>query len=89
VVDLARLAGDGREAPARFVIVEGGGRRIAVAVGEVQGIVHVDPGKFEPLPPLLAPCAAVEALGSLDGELFLVLATGRLVAETPAIEAIR
>lgn len=70
VVDVAALLEEQAE-PARLVTVRVEGRRVALAVGAVEGI-----GEFEgrqPLPPLLAQNEALGALAVLDRELLLVL----------------
>lgn len=82
VLDMARLlegtaVGEG----GRFVTVRAGARHVALAVSEVLG-VRRDLSAHQGLPPLAsAAAAAVEAVGTLDRELMLVLAVARLVPE--------
>jgi purine-binding chemotaxis protein CheW len=81
VVDLARaLAGDGAGASARYVLVRAGGRRFALAVSEVSGVVALDPGESRALPLLADACgAALAEVTTRDEELLLVLRPARLV----------
>lgn len=70
-------------APARFVRLQVGERTVCLAVDEVRGVIAPDEAAVLPLPPLLdgARAQAVEALGTLDRALLVVLAAGRLVPE--------
>jgi purine-binding chemotaxis protein CheW len=86
VLDLRALLGDGdaaHEPEARFVTVRAGDRQIALSVGAVAGVRALDPSSFGELPPLLkgARRDAIEAIGTLDAELLLVLRASRLVQE--------
>ncbi len=82
VLDLAALL-DGRPsaAPRRLVLVRAGARRVALAVTEAIGVRGSLPAS-EALPPLVRDAAlALEAVGTIDHELMLVLAAARLVPE--------
>jgi purine-binding chemotaxis protein CheW len=84
VVDAARLLGaDDAPAPHRFVTLALGERRAALAVCDVVGIRFI-PASLGELPPLLQQASAelVEAMGTLDGALLLVLKSGSLVPES-------
>jgi purine-binding chemotaxis protein CheW len=81
VVDLARLLGlpHGR-GPGRFVRLNAGGRRVALAVEGVLGLREVPAPSAESLPPLFnGGLPAVDALGALDQELYLLLSAARLM----------
>jgi purine-binding chemotaxis protein CheW len=83
VVDTARLLG-AQDAPAdRFVTVNAGERRVALAMGSVLGVRAVPAGSLHPLPPLLHEASAdvIAAIGLLDAELLLVLHSARLLPE--------
>jgi purine-binding chemotaxis protein CheW len=91
VVDLGALLGEASERKSftRFVRLELGTRSVALAVQAVSGVVEVAPASLGAMPPLLSRAAStlVETLALHDSELLLVLATGRLVAELPALQA--
>lgn len=78
VVALDRLLGSPPGAPARLVMLRAGGRRAALAVDAVLGLRDLHGERIGPLPPLL-PRDRLEALGTLDGELLLVLRAAALV----------
>jgi purine-binding chemotaxis protein CheW len=81
VVDTALLCG-GRTAPShRLVTITVGTQIVALAVDTVLGIRSISTD--EPLPPLLQEAAnnVVSAIGRLDAELLLFLATARIVSE--------
>lgn len=82
VVDGASLLGAPGEAPARFVLLKAGARRVALAVGAVLGIRPLPEASLGPLPPLLreARAEAVTAVGLLDGDLLLVLRSGHVLS---------
>ena len=63
----------------RFVVVQTGSRRVALAVDEVFGIRDLGPAAA--LPPLLRDAArgTVEAVGALDSELLFVMNAARIV----------
>jgi purine-binding chemotaxis protein CheW len=83
IVDAGRLLGGGKSAPARFVMLTVGKRRVGLAVAGVAGIHHVAAMSLEELPPLLrsADAAVVSAIGTLDAELLMILQTVRIVPE--------
>jgi purine-binding chemotaxis protein CheW len=83
VVDTARLLGaEGAQAD-RFVTVNAGERRVALAVDSVLGVRAVPAGSLRELPPLLHEACAdvVAAIGLLDAELLLVLHSARLLPD--------
>ncbi|HUQ94029.1 MAG TPA: chemotaxis protein CheW [Bryobacteraceae bacterium] len=82
VVDLGALLGANTDCPpARFVTVCAAERRVALAVDEILGVRDLEPFSISALPPLLreARCEIIEALGSLDVELLLVLKAGGVI----------
>lgn len=83
VVDLARLLTGSSGPKQRFVVVKTGNRRVALAVEAVVGFRTLAEADRTSLPSLLANGAssAVEAIGALDSELYLVLAAARLLPE--------
>jgi len=85
VVDALDLVGGERGAGAeRFVVVKAGDRRVALAVGAIEGVRSLAPGSLAALPPLLRDASdeAIAAIGSLDGELLLALRSARLVSDS-------
>jgi len=83
VVDLGRLLGTERTRPTRFVTLRAGVRTVALAVDAVIGVRALGSAGAGELPPLLSATGndALRSLGSLDGELLLVLESGRLVPD--------
>jgi purine-binding chemotaxis protein CheW len=83
VVDAASLLTGDASHPTRFVTVKTGSRRIALAVDAVVGVVEIPRGSLEPLPLLFqsASLDAISAIGTLDGDLLLVLQSARLIPE--------
>ena len=81
VVDLRLILGDlPEQAAARFVSLRISGRRIALAVDDVLGLVQVPAMSLEALPPLMLPgTPAVESLAQLDQALLLILRMARLL----------
>jgi purine-binding chemotaxis protein CheW len=80
VVDLAALLGDRAGGITRFVTVDAGGRRVALAVDAVRGIEEIDRAALAELPPLLAGFGdAVIALGAVDGALLALLESAALL----------
>jgi purine-binding chemotaxis protein CheW len=82
VVHLGALLGAATPAPAgRFVTVDTGGRRVALAVDAVIGVRRLDADALGRLPPLLGgvPGELVEALGVMDKELLVVLRAARIL----------
>jgi purine-binding chemotaxis protein CheW len=84
VVDAAALLSEGAPEglPGRYVTLELGDRRVALAVDEVRGIRRL--AALRDLPPLFAEAGnqAVESVGTLDGDLLLVLKRTRLIPES-------
>jgi purine-binding chemotaxis protein CheW len=83
VVDAARLLGAADAKAERFITVDAGNRRIALAVGRVLGVRAVAPESLHALPALLheADTDVIAAIGLLDAELLLVLRSARLLPE--------
>jgi purine-binding chemotaxis protein CheW len=81
VVDLGLLLGVEQVRATRLVALRVGARTVAVAVSAVLGVNSL--AEAAALPPLLkdAGHGAVQALGSVDRELLLVLEGARLVPE--------
>lgn len=80
VLDLATMLGENGGSCTRFVTVRAGVRRVALAVELVLGVREFAPSVLHAMPPLLGEAAAdlVEALSTLDAELFLVLKTSSM-----------
>jgi purine-binding chemotaxis protein CheW len=83
VVDVGRLLGTDSAQAERFVIVNAGGRRVALAVDHVAGVRAVAPESLVALPPLMHTAASdvIAAIGLLDAELLLVLQSTRFVPD--------
>lgn len=84
VVDLAALIGKTRAGSiSRWVTLRLGSRRLALAVEGVLGIRELKESTLQALPPLLrdANRGLVEAVGTLDSELLMLLEAGRLLPE--------
>jgi purine-binding chemotaxis protein CheW len=82
VIDAARMLGaTGATSPGRFVSMRIGARVAVLAVDAVIGVRDVARGALESLPPLIGEASAdvVEAIGSLDSGLLVVLRSGRIV----------
>lgn len=85
VVDAARLLGGVAErAPTRFVTLRVGERRVALAVHAVDGIVALAAASIGEMPPLLSHAGPdfVDAIGTLDRALLVVLESVHLVPES-------
>jgi purine-binding chemotaxis protein CheW len=69
--------------PTRFATVRLGDRTLALAVDAVVGVRSLDAVQLQQLPPLLraASCDVVEAIGTLDEQLLVVLRAGRILDE--------
>jgi purine-binding chemotaxis protein CheW len=78
VVDLGALLGTSNGAPARFVTLHLGDRQVALAVDAVVGVREFDTLAIQKLPPLLdaASKETIEAIGTLDEQLLIVLRAG-------------
>lgn len=83
VVDLATLLGAKAGSIGRFVTVQAGQRRVALAVESVVGVRALDASAAQALPPLLhgASREAIEAVGTLDAELLVVLRASKLIPD--------
>lgn len=85
------LGTEERFCPTRFVTIKAGPRHVALAVDEVVGVRAVPSASLGELPPLLrdASTEVVEAVGTLDGFLLLVLKSARILPSSvwSAIEA--
>jgi chemotaxis signal transduction protein len=83
VIDLSRLLSKCGCHPGRFVVAKAGSRQVALAVETVVGTRTLSARSFQDLPPLLAKDApaAIDAIATLDTELFLLLESSRLLPE--------
>jgi len=83
VVDIGLLVSDAATQASRLVLVEAGGRPIALAVQSVAGIADIGEAALGQLPPLLQDSAAdtITAVGARDSELLLCLRAGRMVPD--------
>lgn len=84
VVDLAAVIGKARtDSISRWVTLRLGERRLALAVEGVLGIRELEESTLQALPPLLrdADRGLIEAVGTLDSELLLLLEAGRILPE--------
>lgn len=84
VVDLASVVGVGEAGPvSRLVSLRLGDRRVALAVDGVIGVRALVVGSLKKMPPLLRGASAetVEAIGTLDSRLLVVLSATRILAE--------
>jgi purine-binding chemotaxis protein CheW len=83
VLDLRLFLGvDAPQEAQRWVSVAVAGRAVALAVDEVLEVRSLDASALAQMPPLLAGGApSVEALGSLDSQLLLLLQAAHLVPE--------
>ncbi len=75
VVDMGHLLGGQESHPGRFVTVRIGERQVALALDGVLGVHTITSESLYELPPLLRDAGwdAVDAIGSLDAELLLIL----------------
>jgi len=78
VVDLGALLGMPDGIADRFVTLRVGERQVALSVDSVLGIRELDMSKIGALPPLLQGASkdAIEAMGTLDKQLLVVLCAG-------------
>lgn len=81
VVDLGLLLGVKNPVVGRFVTLRLETRQVALAVETVFGIRALDTAALLDVPPILQAMAqdAVDAIGTLDARLLLVLRTGRVL----------
>jgi purine-binding chemotaxis protein CheW len=78
VVDLGALLGMPKVAADRFVTLRIGERQVALSVDSVLGVRELDVSKIGELPPLLQGASrdVIEAMGTLDEQLLVVLRAG-------------
>lgn len=81
VVDASRLLGADRVAPERFVTVRLGARSIALAVDAVIGVRTLSSAQLHGLPPLLSGAVSIDALGTVDADLVVMLRAAYLIPE--------
>lgn len=83
VVSLSTLCTETPSPPGRFVVTRAGDRSIAFAVDTVLGVFQLSPETTGPLPPLLQHVAgdAIEAIGSIDKQLLLVLDSAKMIPD--------
>jgi purine-binding chemotaxis protein CheW len=84
VVDLGAVVGTTDPGlPARFVTIRLGDRTAALAVSQVVGVRDLATALLEQMPPLLRGASAdvVQAMGTLDAQLLVVLRSSRLLPE--------
>jgi purine-binding chemotaxis protein CheW len=87
VVDAAQLLADGQlgsvdtDPKARFVLLDAGGRPVALAVAGVVGVRSLPADSHGPMPRLLSQAGAhvIATVGALDAELLLVLQAAHLL----------
>jgi purine-binding chemotaxis protein CheW len=81
VIAVTRLFGHEEKRPARLVIARVATRRVGFAVDQVVGIRALAAEMLERLPPLLRDAShdAIADIGTLDGELMVVLQAARVV----------
>ena len=85
VIDLDALLSNGENDAAygRFVSMKVEERRVALGVTAVVGLAELEPAQLLDLPPILRDVAAdlIEAIGTRDAQLLVVLRAARLVPE--------
>lgn len=81
VVDASRLLGADPVAPERFVTVRLGARSIALAVDAVIGVRTLSSAQLHGLPPLLSGAVSIDALGTVDADLVVILRAAYLIPE--------
>jgi len=81
VLSLSRLLSERDEAVHRFVLLDLGSRRAAIAVAAVRGVVLLPEASSRELPPLLSSCSerGLSQVSALDREFCLVLDASRVV----------
>lgn len=85
VIELGALfEAHGRGLPTRFVTVRVGHRCVALAVESVVGVSDLGEHRCEELPPLLqgARTDVIQAIGTLDAELLVLLRASRVIPES-------
>lgn len=83
VVDLGLLIGSTPSAARRLVTIKAEGRTVALAAGDVIGVVAIATDSFGEFPPLLRGAATetIAAVGAADARLLMVLRTSRIVPD--------
>lgn len=85
VVDLKTLVENGENSAhyGRFVTLKVGARRVAIGVDGVVGLRHLESAQLQELPPMLrdVPTDYIEAIGTLDAQLLVVLRAARIVPD--------
>jgi purine-binding chemotaxis protein CheW len=83
VVDLAEATGVSGVVSARVVLLRVAEREVALAVSRVVGVRNIAGATLEELPPLLRAAQAdvVDAIGTLDSDLLMVLRATRILPE--------
>ena len=85
VVDLKALLENGENSATygRFVTIKAEERRVAIGVDGVAGLVNLDSAQLGELPSILRDVAAdlIEAIGTRDAQLLVVLRAARLVPD--------
>jgi purine-binding chemotaxis protein CheW len=83
VVVAGRLFGAEESAPERLVVMRAGPRKIGLAVDDVLGVRSFAGDLLQRLPPLFGAEAgeAVSGIGTLDGDLMVVLQAARMVPD--------
>jgi purine-binding chemotaxis protein CheW len=83
VVVASRLFGKEETSPERLVVIRAGPRKIGLAVDGVLGVRPVAGDLLQRLPPLFGAAAgeAVSDIGTLDGDLMVVLQAARTVPD--------
>lgn len=83
VVDVAWVLAGKESHPTRFVTVNVGPRRVALAVDAVIGVRTIPTEALNELPPLLRDVNTdvIAAIGTLDAQLLVVLRSARLIPE--------
>jgi purine-binding chemotaxis protein CheW len=78
VVDLGTLLGMPGGIAGRFVTLRVGDRQVALSVDEVLGVYNLDSSTTQELPPLFQGASRdiIEAMGTLDTQLLVVLRQG-------------
>jgi purine-binding chemotaxis protein CheW len=92
VVDLGILLGGAAGVTTRFITLRLGDRQVALAVDAILGVRELDTSTIQKLPPLLRGASedAIEAIGTLDQQMLVVLRAGwQLPAEILQALALR
>ncbi|MBI4467949.1 MAG: chemotaxis protein CheW [Acidobacteria bacterium] len=84
VINAASLIGEKESLPSRFILLKIEGRPTALAVDAVLGVRALPAASLQTMPPLLGDAASdvVDAIGTLDAELLLVLRNVHLAPDS-------